>query len=76
MIFRHLISSYCWAVCQSNSCYYYCNPRQNGWGIGHMTPKVTGSTPSLAVSGNNLGQVVHTCASVTEQYDLVPVEGQ
>jgi len=28
----------------------------------------------VARSGNNLGQVVHTRASVTKQYNLVPVE--
>jgi len=30
----------------------------------------------LALSGNNLGQVVHTCASVTKQYNLAPIRGQ
>ena len=30
----------------------------------------------LALSGNDLGQVVHTnCASVNKQYNLVPCEG-
>jgi len=28
-----------------------------------------------ALSGSNLGQVVHTRASVTKQYNLVPVKG-
>ena len=28
------------------------------------------------LSGNDLGQVVHTRASVTKQYNLVPVTGQ
>jgi len=28
-----------------------------------------------ALSGNDLGQVVHTCASVTKQYNLLPVIG-
>ena len=50
---------------------------RNGQSVGLATPKVAGSTPGLALSGNNLGQVVHThtCASVTEQYNLVPVKG-
>jgi len=29
---------------------------------------------AVPLSGNNLGQVVHTRASVTKQYNLVPVE--
>ena len=33
---------------------------RNGQGVGHATPKVAGSTPGLALLGNNLGQVVHT----------------
>ena len=33
---------------------------RSGYGVGHATPKVTGSTLGLALSGNNLGQVVHT----------------
>ena len=37
---------------------------------------VVGSTPGLALSGNNLGQVVHTRASVTNQYNLVAVKGR
>jgi len=42
------------------------------------TPKVAGSTPCLALSTNNLGQVVHrrVRASVTKQYNLVPVKGR
>jgi len=28
--------------------------------VGLATPKVAGSTPGLALSGNNLGEVVHT----------------
>jgi len=30
---------------------------------------------AVPFSANNLGQVVHTCASVTKQYNLVPVKG-
>ena len=30
---------------------------------------VVGSTPGLALSGNNLGQVVHTHVAETQQYD-------
>ena len=33
---------------------------RNGQRVGLATPKVAGSTPGLALSGNNLGQVVHT----------------
>jgi len=29
-------------------------------GVGLATPKVAGTTPGLALSGNNLGQAVHT----------------
>jgi len=32
---------------------------RSGQGVGLATPKVAGSTPGLALSGNNLGQVVH-----------------
>jgi len=37
--------------------------------IRHSTrdSEVAGSSPDLALSGNNLGQVVHTSASVTKQ---------
>ena len=31
---------------------------------------------AVPLSGNDLGQVVHTRASVTKQYNLVPVVGQ
>ena len=31
--------------------------------------------PAVPLSGNNLGQVVHTRASVTKQYNLVMVKG-
>ena len=41
---------------------------------GLATPNVAGSTPDLALSGNNLGQVVHTRACVTKQYNLVAVK--
>ena len=36
------------------------------------TPKVASSTPVLALSGNKLGQVVHTHM----MYNLVPVKEQ
>jgi len=32
--------------------------------------------PTEPLSGNDLGQVVHTRASVTKHYNLVPVAGQ
>jgi len=32
----------------------------SGWDIGLATPKVVGSTPILALLGNNLGQIVYT----------------
>ena len=33
--------------------------------------------PAVPLSGNNLGQVVHTsCASLTKQSNLVPVKGR
>ena len=31
---------------------------------------------AVPLSGDNLGQVVHTLASVTKQYNLVPVKGR
>ena len=39
---------------------------------------VASSIPGLVLSGNNLGQVVHTHtrASVTKQYNLAPVKGR
>jgi len=41
------------------------------------TREVAISTPGRGpLSGNDLGQVVHTRASVTKQYTLVPVAGQ
>ena len=45
-------------------------------GLGLATPKVAGSTSGLALSANNPGQVVHTHvpASVTKQYNLLPVK--
>ena len=33
---------------------------RSGQGVGLATAKVAGSTPGLVLSGNNLGQVVHT----------------
>jgi len=33
---------------------------RSGQGVGLATPKVAGSTPGLALSRNNLGQIVHT----------------
>ena len=33
---------------------------RSGQGVGLAKPRVAGSTPGLALSGNNLGQVVHT----------------
>ena len=36
--------------------------------------EVAGSTPGLVLSGNNLGQVVHIPASVTNWYKLVLAE--
>jgi len=38
---------------------------RSGWSVGLATPKVAGSTPGLALSGNNLGQVVHTCVPLS-----------
>ena len=32
--------------------------------------------PTVPFSGNNFGQVVHIRASVTKQYNLVPVNGR
>jgi len=32
--------------------------------------------PDIILPGNNLGQVVYTHASVSTQYNLVPVKGQ
>jgi len=32
--------------------------------------------PAFERSANNLGQVIHTRASVTKQYNLVPVKGR
>ena len=36
-----------------------------GQGVELASPKVAGSTPGLALSGNNLGQVVHTRAPLS-----------
>ena len=33
---------------------------RSGYGVGLATPKVAGSTAGLALSFNNLGQVVYT----------------
>ena len=46
-----------------------------GLGIVLATQRLQVSLPDFLLSGN-LGQVVHTCACVTRQYDLVPVTGQ
>ena len=46
----------------------------NGYSAGLATQKVAGLTLGLALSGNNLGQVVHARASVTKQYNLVSVK--
>ena len=44
----------------------------SGQGVGLATPKVAGSTPCLALLGNNLGQVVYTHVRLsTKQYNLV-----
>jgi len=45
---------------------------RSGWSAGLATAKVDGF--DLALSANNLGQVVHTRVTVTEQYNLVPVK--
>ena len=42
------------------SCNLWRGAWRSGWGVGHATPKVAGSTPGLVLSNNNLGQVVHT----------------
>jgi len=39
--------------------------RRSCLGVGLATPKVAGSTPGLALSGNNPGQVVHTRAPLS-----------
>jgi len=42
--------------------------------VGLATPKVTGSTPGIALSGNSFGQVVQAHVPlVSKQYDLVLV---
>jgi len=38
---------------------------RSGQGVGLATPTVAGSTPGLALSGNNLGQLVHTRAQLS-----------
>ena len=43
---------------------------RSGYSVGLATQKVA----AVPLSGNNLGQAVHTCASVTKQYNLVPVK--
>ena len=43
-------------------------------GLRHIRLQVR--LPAVPLSGNNLGQVVHTCASVAKQYNLVPVKGR
>jgi len=37
---------------------------RKGLGVGLATPKVAGSTPGLALSANNFGQVIHTHSHV------------
>jgi len=48
----------------------------SGKGIGLATPKVTGLDSRHHVFKLSLGQVVHTRASVTKQYNVVLVEGR
>jgi len=44
--------------------------------LGHWTcaSYAVDLTPILVISGINLGQVLHTCASITKQYNLVLVK--
>ena len=44
--------------------------------VGLATQRVVVQLPASPLSGNNLRQVVHTRASVTKQYKLVPVKGR
>jgi len=44
-------------------------------GVGLRLERSRVQLSSVPLSGNDLGQVVHTCASVIKQYKLVPVAG-
>ena len=46
----------------------------NGYDVGLEIQRVAVRLPAVPLSGNNLRQVVHTCASVAKQYKLVPVK--
>jgi len=48
----------------------------NGYDVGLQQKRSRDRLPAVPHSGNNLGQVVHTCASVSNQYNLVPVKRQ
>jgi len=48
----------------------------NCYDIELATQKVAGLNPSLVLSSNDLGQVVHTHAFVSKQCNLVAVKGR
>jgi len=48
----------------------------NGYDIGFATRRVTIRLPAIPLSANDLKEVVHTHATVTKPYKLVPVKGQ
>jgi len=47
-----------------------------GQGVGLQLERPRDQLSSVPLSGNDLGQVVHTRASVTKQYNLVLIAGQ
>ena len=48
----------------------------NSYGVGLWLKRSGVQLPAKPLSGNNLGQVVHTRSSVTKQYNLLPVAQQ
>ena len=43
----------------------------SGYDVGLATQRVVVRLLAVPLPGNNLGQAVHTCVSVTKQYNLV-----
>jgi len=46
----------------------------NGYDVGVATQRVTVRLPAIPLSSNNFRQFSHRRASVTKQYNLVPVK--
>jgi len=50
--------------------------RRNGYSVGLAISRARVQILLEATLRNNLGQVVHSYASVTNQYNLVPAKGR